>query len=153
MSAQTARAAAADYVRNLLGLPASPQLWTQAQRVQFDHQLAQYVADNPTEFTAADVQTAKHVSSEDPQAAQLVDNTFAADVSTFSDQFLKEANTMANAGGTLLQKAVLVAVVVAVSWYMVPMVFEKLLRHGIEQPPSGRSPFRVTKSATIVRNK
>lgn len=126
ISSETAaynRRTAATVIRKRLGLlEIPPSDWTYEQRVEYNRELAQYIADNPQSFQDTEIQTAKDIASKaiDP----LDDTSLMASVGLFGDAFLVEAETVLETGGKTLRTSIYIAVAIAVTLYFLPNVIK-----------------------------
>jgi hypothetical protein len=96
---------------------------SQEDQVRVSDRLKAYIVANAGAFTADQVDTSKQNMASSAYGTGLADTSF--DVGMFGDELLKNAAKVTAAGGSVLTKAIYIAVALGVVAYVLPAALAK----------------------------
>lgn len=99
-------------VKDELGLPASPLLWSYEQRLAYNKRLAAYIQENSNSFSAETNSTADYVANANYQ--QLEDTSLFANLSLFNDSIMASSLDVLNKFGGFVKLLVVLGIVLGV---------------------------------------
>lgn len=107
-----------------LGLSPDQAKWSYTERTNYLKEFAQAILRNPDKFSASQVAQAEAVNSR--TYAELESYSLSDKFNDFTNELSKQAEDIVSAGGDLIQRAVIIAVVAGVLGYYAPSIIKAL---------------------------